>query len=205
MRIRPVVLFLSLLVPSSCSQSQDLVTKAPPTEATTLPTPTEVTSVPSPTTPSAPTSSPPTSTPGPTPTPDIPEVATFDQTFTYDDGLRLSIADVRAGVLSDTGCCGRTGAPLAIFRFRLKNGTNRVFDPTLFTATVSYGRSGRNAEQAFDSAQDIGEGFAQKLLPGRTAVADYAYLVPRSGMSDVVVQVEPDLDHDEVFYQDSIT
>jgi len=133
-------------------------------------------------------------------------VASFDETFTYEDGLRLSIVKVRTDRLSDTGCCARPGTPLVVFMFKLSNGTGKLFDPTGFSAQVSYGTRGKAAEQVFDSAQGLGDGFRQKLLPGRAAVADYAYAVPSREMHDVVVQVDVDfLEHDSVFFQGAVT
>jgi hypothetical protein len=131
-------------------------------------------------------------------------VAKFGDTWTYKDGIKLSIVSVKRSTLSPTGCCGKKGSPMAIFQFKLNNGTSKIFDATLFTVNVTYGASGKTAEQVFDSGRHVGDGFAQKLLPGRVAVADYAFSIPTSGMSDVVVQVDPDFNHDSAFFQDAV-
>jgi hypothetical protein len=93
---------------------------------------------------------------------------------------------------------------MAIFEFKLNNGTRKIFDATLFSVAVTYGATGKAAEQVYDSERHVGDGFTQKLLPGRVAVADYAFSIPTSGMNDVVVQVDPDFDHNSAFFQDAV-
>ena len=149
---------------------------------------------------------PPSGSPHPTgtETSEGPEVATFGENFVYNDGLRLSIVRVESDTLSRTGCCRKPGSPIAVFTFKLNNGTDDVYDPVFFSVKVTYGKVGKSAEQVFDSARDIGGGFERKLLPGRVAVFDYAYSVPTPGMDDVVVQVDVDFEHSSVFFQDSV-
>lgn len=186
---------------ASCGNSEGVITQGRDT-ATNSPPPT--TSATSPTPPSSTTPSPTTEPTPSEPTETDDGVASFDETFTFEDGLKFSIVNVRTGQLSDTGCCGKPGAPLVIFRFKLNNTSSKIFDATGFRAIVSAGKQGKEAERVFDSAQGLGDGFTQKLLPGRVAVADYAYSVPSSDMDDVVVQVDLDYNHKSVFFQDAV-
>jgi hypothetical protein len=177
------------------SSAADSATNTPPTVTVTVTagstaTSTEPTST-EPTTASATTSS-------------SSGIGKFTDTYTYKDGVKLSIVSVKRGTLSATGCCGKSGSSVAIFQFKLNNGTSKIFDATLFDATVTYGATGKTAEAAYDSERHVGDGFTQKLLPGRVAVADYAFSVPRSGMNDVVVQVDPDFNHNSAFFQDAV-
>jgi hypothetical protein len=131
-------------------------------------------------------------------------IAKFGDTYTYKDGVKLSIVSVRRSTLSSSGCCGKKGSPVVIFQFKLNNGTAKIFDATLFTANVTYGATGKTAEEVYDSARHVGDGFMQKLLPGRVAVADYAFGIPTSGMNDVVLQVDPDFNHHSAFFEHSV-
>lgn len=144
------------------------------------------------------------STPTDTATGEGPKVATFDESFVYNDGLRLRLVKVESDTLSRTGCCRKPGSPIAVFTFKLKNGTEKVFDPGSFSAIVAYGKAGRSAEQVFDTARGIGGGFDQKVMPGRVAVFEYAYSIPTSGMDRVFLQVDADSEHDVVFFKDSV-
>lgn len=203
-KTRAAVCVLLAVAATSCSDSGGVASQGRDTATNPPPPTTTTTTVSDPTLTVAPTSEATTEPMPSEPTQTDDGIASFDDTYTFDDGIKLSIVQVSRSTLSGTGCCGDTGDSLAIFRFKINNGSDKIFDPSGFNAIVSAGKQGKEAERAFDFAQGLGDGFTQKLLPGRVAVADYAYSVPSSDMDDVVVQVDIDYDHESVFFQGAV-
>ena len=136
--MRRTQVILGLIMASSlisCSGSEEAVTTG---QGSTTETPTATSSDSPPTEPSKP-----------------PSVARFNERFAYGDGLKIRIVEATSDTLERTGCCARAGSPIAIFTLELDNRSPEVFDPAFFSATLTYGKADRNAEQVFDPEQQI--------------------------------------------------
>lgn len=147
----------------------------------------------------APVAAPSTEAPAPAPEPTPTGPAKFGQTFTYPDGIAITVAKPVAGVASKYAYgAEQTGGNLRIVTVTITNGTKKVFDPGVVTEDLNYGPDGTAAEQVFDSAQ-LGEGFEGKILPGKKQVAKLAFAVP-AGPQDLLFSISPSFSHDDALF-----
>jgi hypothetical protein len=109
-----------------------------------------------------------------------PGVAKFGQTVTFESGnkVQVSVRRVTGGILASV---------------KITNGTKERLDPSWVTVDASYGKDGTQAECCLSSAYNgdnyPDESFTGSLLPGRSKTATFSFAVPRSGLSDIVIEV----------------
>jgi hypothetical protein len=83
---------------------------------------------------------------------------------------------------------------LLIFKLKVHNGTNKRFDPGAFQVNVSYGTERRISYRVF-YGHAFDRTLTEEILAGHVGTELLGYVVPTSGLSDVVVSVTPDYDY----------
>ncbi len=133
----------------------------------------------------------------PTPSPVAkPGVARFGQTYTWADGLAVTVSAPADYKPSKSAAGAKAGVPYLVFTITIVNGTDTPFDPVLFHATAQSGNE--EAEPIFDSANKVGGSPSTKVLPGREVTFKIAFSTPTP--TDVVLEVSPSFEHDSVMY-----
>ena len=90
-----------------------------------------------------------------------------------------------------------------MFDFLLTNGSEAIFDPTMFSESVQYGAAGNQAGSVFDSGNpELGDswGFEGQILPGKSQTVRKAFAVPHAEVADVTMIVSPSWDHVDAIY-----
>ncbi|MEU7646019.1 DUF4190 domain-containing protein [Streptomyces huasconensis] len=112
----------------------------------------------------------------------------FGETFTYDDGVKVTVAQpvsYRPGMYAVGHSEGNKAQTVKI---TVVNGTDRAVNLDLTTVTFK-DADGAEAQKIFDG--DLPRELAGKLLPGKEAVATYAVSLPADAARTLEVQVEP--------------
>lgn len=140
------------------------------------------------------------SEPAPEPEPEDDGPAKFGETFTYEDGIAISVSQPVTGQASEYAAGGdETGGAIRILTVTILNGTKKVFDPGMVRADLNYGPNGTAASRVFDSSNNLGAGFEGKILPGKKQVAKLAFGVPK-GPQEILVSISPSFKHNEVLF-----
>lgn len=121
--------------------------------------------------------------------------AAFGKTYTYDDGLAVTVVD-KGKFKPSQYAAAEKAKSYRKFQITLKNGTKERFEPTLFQATLQDGEA--EADSVFDSAKKLKGAPNTKLLPGRTVKWLVGYGVDTK---DLVMEVTPDFEHEAVIFQ----
>ena len=121
---------------------------------------------------------------------------TFGQTYSYDDGLKVTVSRPKKVTPSDSAVATRQWPAYVSFTVTLTNGTKQNYDPTLFTTSLQSGTT--EGGQVFDSAQGIEGAPTTPLLPGRQLRFSLGYGV--QDPSDLVLQVTPGFDRQPVIF-----
>ena len=119
------------------------------------------------------------------------------QTFTYDDGLKVSVVSAKKDTAGRDPVEGRAGDPTAIITVRITNGTAKKFGAGDVCVDVSYGENG-------DSAWDLYEfnGFVGTISSGRSKMAKYEFLVEeKKGLNALVIEITPSHDRGPVIFE----
>lgn len=118
----------------------------------------------------------------------VDENLAFGDTFTYKDGLSVTVSAPKPFTPSESACCIKAGSgqKALLFTVTLVNGTSANFDPGAFSTTVQ--SKNVEAESIFDT--DIMGAPSTTLLPGREASFKIAYAV--ADPADLVLEVSPD-------------
>jgi hypothetical protein len=119
------------------------------------------------------------------------------QTFTYEDGLKVSVVSAKKDTAGQDTIEGSPGDPTAIITIKITNGTAKKFAAGDVWVDVSYGKNG-------DLASDLYEfnGFVGTISSGRSKLARYEFLVEdKKGLKDLVIEVTPSLDHDSAIFE----
>lgn len=121
--------------------------------------------------------------------------AKFGQTYTYTDGLAVTVSAPKPYKPSQYAACDKAKSYIA-FTITLKNGTGKVFDPSLFHETVQSGQT--EGDSCFDSQQGLGGGPDTKLLAGRTVTWKVGFGI--ADPKDIVMEVTPSFDYDSAIF-----
>jgi hypothetical protein len=119
------------------------------------------------------------------------------QTFTYEDGLKVSVVSAEKDTAGPDPVEGSAGDPTAIITVKITNGTAKRFGAGDVWVDVSYGEDG-------DPAWDLYEfnGFVRTISRGRSKMAKYEFLVEdKKGLKNLVIEVTPSFDHDSAFFE----
>ena len=147
----------------------------------------------------------PTAEPTPDPTPEPSEepeeeddsVGKIGDTMTFEDGIEVTITKIKMVTAGEYDDAAKDGKYLAV-TVKIKNGTNKSFDPSLAGVELSYGVDGDQAEQALNDETDYS--FDGKIAPGRSKSITMAWVVSAKQAKDIQISVSPSWDHGEVIF-----
>lgn len=131
--------------------------------------------------------------PAGTPAPASSAVA-FGQTFTYADGLAVTVSEPAAYDPSRYAA-GTTNPHAYSVTIRVTNNTGAAFDPVLLHAAMSTG--GSSASQIFDA--ETGTPPQNQLQPGRSMTYDVAFSTTANS-GEAQVDVTPSFGHDPAVF-----
>lgn len=198
------VLVLALLALAACSP--DDPAPAPNQPSTALPTPapsgsgtsaaprtSDPQDEPSPTAtasrppdPTAPATVKPVERPGGTSGGSVAVTDTARTKATWQDGLTLTVTDVRRSTTGGRGRGSQPGSPQTTFALTLDNRSGQPVDVSSVVLTLTYGaKPARLAQQVYDTSTTD---FTGVVAPGASTRASYAFVIPsdRSGAALVV-------------------
>lgn len=124
--------------------------------------------------------------------------AKFGQVWKYNDGVSITVSKPAPGVGTDSSTAA--GKPISIYTVTIVNGAKEPLKPTAY-ANVSHGPEGVTAEQVFDSAQGLGMGFSNTILPGKRATVKLGFALPATA-KDVTFSIAPDFGHSDALFVD---
>jgi hypothetical protein len=123
--------------------------------------------------------------------------AKIGQTFTYEDGLKVSVVSAKKDTAGQDPIEGSPGDPTAIITVKITNGTAKKFATAEVSMDVSYGKNGDQASDLYEF-----DGFEGSISKGRSKTAEYEFLVEdKKGLNDLVIEVTPSWDHDSVVFE----
>jgi hypothetical protein len=119
------------------------------------------------------------------------------QTFTYEDGLKVSVVSAKKDTAGQDPFEGRPGDPTAIITIKITNGTAKKFAAGDVWVVVTYGTYGEVASDLYEF-----NGFVGTISSGRSKMAKYEFLVEdKKGLNDLVIEVNPSSDHDSAIFE----
>lgn len=134
------------------------------------------------------------------------KIAKFGESFEYLDGLTVTVTGAGAGIASDTAAGAEvTEGQMYLFTVEVMNGSEEIFDPAMFRAEVNYGPEGTAASMVFDSAQNIGDRFQGRILPGKKQTVTYAFAIPADKLGEVLMIVSPSYEHAEKLFSSPLS
>lgn len=175
----------SLLVAVAASTALVGCASAPPTSAADQAEQQLASEVPSP---------PSSSKPSPQPEEANDLTTTLGETYAYDDGLAVTLANVRAFKPSAEALGTEGHSSFVVMDLTIENGTDSAFDPVLVSTSAQAG--GAEASEVFDST--LGERPSTPILPGRKTSWMVAYGV--DDPADLVVAVAPDFERTRALF-----
>jgi hypothetical protein len=121
----------------------------------------------------------------------------FGQTFTYADGLAVTVEQPTAFRASSTAA-GDTNPHAFSTTVRVTNNTGAAFDPTLLTVSMTTG--GAPASAIVDTARGV-DGFApqNQLQPGRSMTYEVAFSTTADS-GEAQVDVVPSFQHEHAVF-----
>ncbi len=113
----------------------------------------------------------------------------FGQTYTWPDGLAVTVSELEAYRPSSTAATGQTAARYVSMTVTLTNGSDKNVEATGTTLVATAG--GTPAEQVFDSAEGVAGSPTSTVLPGKSLTYTVAFGVPTEEQTDLQVEVRP--------------
>lgn len=137
-----------------------------------------------------------TSTPIDVSTPEIttPPVVQMGETYTYDDGLQITLTEWGtdpAGEYPGTTQTVPPGAPVPVYQVSITNGTTEPFDPTMVNTSVTNTTTGETAS-ALVTGNSTGVFWSGMILPGNTAVHRTGYDIDPAAPTTTTITVDWD-------------
>ncbi|MGY1666989.1 hypothetical protein [Geodermatophilus sp. SYSU D00696] len=121
----------------------------------------------------------------------------FGQTYTYENGLAVTVAPPQPYTPSDSAAVGEPAPPsFVVFDVTVANGTQANYDPATFMATMQSGTT--EGQQVYDSANGIGGTPSTTLLPGRESTFRLAFGATHP--NDLVLEVTPGFDYESAIF-----
>lgn len=146
-------------------------------------------------------SSVPTTEPPATTAPEEPakDTTTIGKTLTYESGLAVRV--VSAKVFNPGYAAGLTAGHKAVkVTWTITNGTDANVDLSGAEARLTYGADGVQAESVYAEGVDGQYPFDGALRPGQKKTATSAFSVPKAGLANIVVEVEPEFMSQTAFF-----
>jgi Domain of unknown function (DUF4352) len=116
--------------------------------------------------------------------------ATFGGTYTYTDGLAVTVSKVGGYTPSAYAAGTHPGDPAVVLTVKVTNGTKKAFDTSLLGVNTKAGTDGAAADAIFDDS--MGGGFSGTIVPGSSATAKFAFDIPKGARGALDIEVQPD-------------
>jgi hypothetical protein len=121
----------------------------------------------------------------------------FGETYTYEDGLVVTIGTPQPYTPSESAAVGEPRPPaFVVFDVTVVNGSQANYEPAIFS--VSLQSANVEEQQVFDSANGIGGTPTTPILPGREAAFRLAF--GATNPNDLVMQVSPSFEHEPIIF-----
>ncbi|MGY1822748.1 hypothetical protein [Geodermatophilus sp. SYSU D00079] len=121
----------------------------------------------------------------------------FGETYTYENGLAVTVGPPQPYTPSDSAAVGEPAPPaFVVFDVTVVNGTTGNYDPVSFSASLQSGVT--EEEQVYDSANGIGGTPSTTLLPGRESVFRLAF--GATDPADLVMEVSPSFEYESAIF-----
>ena len=120
---------------------------------------------------------------------EAPTAGAFGQTYTWPDGLAVTVSEVKAYRPSSSAATGQAAARYVSMSVTLSNGSEKNVEATGTTLVATI--NGAPADQVFDSAKGIGGSPTSTVLPGKSVTYTVAFGVPAKEQADLQVEVRP--------------
>lgn len=117
----------------------------------------------------------------------------FGKSTGYPDGLGLEVAIQKRGKVSNTGPGYVTGAQYVVFTVSVDNQSSSAVDLNAVVLTLRTGKEQRIAAPLYGEVETFD--FTGVLEPHRKSQADYAFLLPTSGLGKARLYVDIDSRH----------
>src|SRR5690625_3882480 len=137
----------------------------------------------------------PTSEPTPEPDPE-PSAEPFGSTWAWVDGLEVSVTKPTPFTPSTWASGGESYDSHVKFDVTITNGTGQAFDPSM--ALVYASGAGVEGEEVFDSEGGLDGSPMTRVLPGQSVTWTVGFGI--GGSNDLVIQVEPDFEHEAAIF-----
>lgn len=122
------------------------------------------------------------------------ETVKFGSTYTWDDGLSVTVSKPVKFTPSETSMGG--GKNNVKFTVVIVNKSGKTFDPAMFTTTAQSANA--EAEEIFDSAKGLEGSPSTKVLNGREVKFSIGYSVTNA--KDIVLEVSPSFEHESALF-----
>ncbi len=138
-----------------------------------------------------------------------PAVATFDQKYTYEDGVQVEVIKIKKGKVTRKDKADyaddKIGTPYVQFQVRIKNGSKTRLKEVTSDFTVTYGPDGEEAEANYvPSTEDSDTYLDGAILPGKSKVAGETFAIPTRYQGDVVLEFSFDYEHEAAIFTGSV-
>jgi hypothetical protein len=147
---------------------------------------------------SVPTTEPPATT-EPTEEP-AKDTTTIGKTLTYESGLAVTVVSVKVFNPGSYASGVIAGQKAVKVTWTITNGTDANVDLSGAEARLTYGTEGVQAESVYAEGVDGQYPFDGSLRPGQKKTATSAFSVPKAGLANVVVEVEPEFMSQTAFF-----
>ncbi|MDV7991606.1 hypothetical protein [Rhodococcus sp. IEGM 1374] len=122
--------------------------------------------------------------------------STFGQAFTFNDGLSVGVSAPTPYTPSPSASTSNPGGQFVAFTVTIVNGSPNNYDPALFSASLQSGNT--EADQVYDTANDVGGAPSTAVLPSRESQFTIAFEV--TDPADLVLQVSPGFEYRDAFF-----
>lgn len=119
-----------------------------------------------------------------------PATAAYGDTYTYTDGLAITVSHVAKYTPSQYAAGTHPGDEAVVLTVKITNGTKKPFDTALVGVNVKAGADGAATENIYDDTS--GTGFSGTIVPGSTATAKFGYDIPKGAAGKLDIEVQPD-------------
>jgi hypothetical protein len=146
----------------------------------------------------------------PTPTTTEPEPAQTEvaigDTFTWTDGLAVSVVKVQRAKISEVAAGGNPDRHDNLVLTVKMTATRAVATDLNIVATLHYGDDGREADAVFDDdgyggvATDFMQEHPDHLAKGRSLTGQFGFAVPKGGRTPVVFSFQPGFDYEDAIF-----
>jgi hypothetical protein len=109
-------------------------------------------------------------------------------------------SEAARGVPTTSDDSGKECDPYDLLTIRVKNATRARVNLSV-TTTLTYGPDGEEVPQLYTNAT---ADMDSKVIPGEARTGSFRFIVPTKYRNDVVLEFQPDWDHDSAIFAGSV-